>query len=64
MQQLFNTFILNQLTRIFVLGIINFMTSALFCITEFATKLVAGLSGLIVAIAIIVIVWLVMRKKG
>lgn len=40
------------------------MTSALLCISEFATKLVAGLSGLIVAIAIIVIVWFVIRKKG
>lgn len=64
MQQIFNPFMLNQLTRTIVLSIINSMTSALFCITEFATKLVAGLSGLIVAIAIIVIVWFVIKKKG
>ncbi len=54
----------NQLTRLYDLGIILLMINSLMCITEFATKLVAGLSGLIVAIAIIVIVWLVMRKKG
>lgn len=40
------------------------MINAIMCISEFATKLVAGLSGLVVAVLIIVIVWAVAHKKS
>lgn len=39
------------------------MLTNLICISDFATKLVAGISGLVLALAIVIIVIAVKKKK-